>query len=263
MMFPLAVKGQMPFVDKYKQEQIKKVIEKHSRSRHHSGPDNHTATDKAPQRRNTHSMPILWQSVYTGQRRRYVSMPTLEDNYFGSHSSNPARHMLQQKSPEHGKPHKHSLLSSLKKMFSSKKDDGGRSHLSSGAIVQGDQSRPYHSRSKNKKAIDSDIVVQNGGRSPKRQRVRTISNLSGVMETIEEEVNEILAASADQLDDSGTNSSSTSSSSSDLTYSPSVRSAPELTSVNTLLHSCSSNHGSFSDSSSSLHGSKPNLICGA
>lgn len=253
MMFPSAVNGQMPFVDSYKQEQIKKVLEKHERARHHSGPDSHHSTEKLDKRRNTHSMPILWQSVYAGQRPRFISMPTLEDERLRSHSSHSTRHLPQQKSSDNAKSHKHSVLSSLKKLFSSKKDNSSSSYRSTGAIVQGDQSRPYSSRSKNKKEVSSDAVVSSGGRSPKRQRMRTISNLSGVMETIEE-VNEVLL-STDRLSDSD----SCSSSSSELTY-RTVTSAPELHSSTSLLYSCG-NLSSFSDSSSSHHGSGSDFIC--
>lgn len=246
----------MPFVDAYKQEQIKKVIEKH-RSRHHSGPDSKSCTNKSAKHRDTHSMPILWQSVYAGQRPRFLSMPTLDNSRISLHTANintryPTQH--QRSSNTSNKSQKHSLFSSIKKLFTNKKSDTSSKTGLPGANAHRDHSQSFTVPSKNKKLVDSDVAMN--GCSPKRQRIRTISNLSGVMETIEE-VNEVLA-STDHLTDSDSDD--------DSSYSGntirSVTSAPELTSNNNLLYSCG-NLSSFSDSSSSHHGGSSDLICAA
>lgn len=257
-MFPSAVGGKLPFVDEYKQEQINKVLEKH-RARHHSGPDSQRSAEKAAKHRNTHSMPSLWHSVYAGQRPRFISMPTLDDNCLNYGAASTRHSVSQCSSSSQSKPHKHSLLSSLKKLFNKKEDNKPVTSSKmyargfSGAIVEGNSSRPYGPSGKNKKNIDSDVLVTSGVRSPKRQRMRTISNISGVMETIEE-VNEVLA-STDHLSSCDTESSD---SLSEITY-RSVASAPEFGGSNSVLYSCS-NLSSFSDSSSSLHGSS-DMIC--
>lgn len=236
-MFPSAVQGHMPFVDKYKQEQIKKVIEK-TRSRHRSGPDRAHRGGGGVAPRNTHSMPILWQSVYPGQRPKFRSMPTLDDS---SISQLPHKDSRDRKS----------LLSSLKKLFGNKRDsvDGSSaSNYTSGAVIAGQSAHLFTSKSAaNKKPADSDSDTTSTGsvRSPKRQRMRTISNISSVMETIEED-NEIIA-SVDQLTDGGSSSTSP-------TY---LTPVPEAG----LFYSCGdlSNH---TDSSSSHH-SSAELICTA
>lgn len=261
MNFPSAIQGHMPFVDKYKQEQIKRVIEKH-RSRHHSGPDNHSSKDRSAKHKNTHSMPILWQSVYTGQKPRFRSMSALDDSRIGLSSYSKNLSLAQKSSPsekDSNKNSKNSLLSSLKKLFSGKRDETGSSkqHLpSSGAIVHGNYSRSFSApaggcskKLSKKPASDNDLALS-GVRSPKRQRMRTVSNISGVMETIEE-VSEIMA-STDRLSDSDDSVDADFSSSSAVTH-RSVESAPELSSTN-LFYSCS-NLSNFSDSSSSHHGS--------
>lgn len=260
MMWPSAVKGHMPFVDEYKKQQIEQVLEK-QRARHHSGPDSRSRSAKeSAKHRNTHSMPILWQSVYAGQRPRFISMPTLPESHNyptrPSHSAPHGSHKHSEASTS--KNSKHSIMASLKsvkKFFSGKRDDSSdvNKHVTSGAIVQGNSSRPYRSPSKNKKPADSDVAATSGGRSPKRQRMRTVSTLTDVMETIEE-VNEVLA-STDHLSDSEDSASSLS----DFTG-RSVASAPELTSTD-LFYSCA-NLSNFSDSSSGHHGSPvPDIIC--
>lgn len=240
MMFPSAVQGHMPFVEKYKQEQIKKVIEK-NRSRHHSGPERCAAAVQrgGVSQRNTHSMPILWQSVYSGQRPKFRSMPTLDDSQLA--------HL-----PHRDSKDSKSLLSSLKKFFSSKRDMVDSKSLANGgatgAVIVGNSARLYTSKSSNKKPADVDCDVTSGSvRSPKRQRMRTISNISAVMETIEED-NEI-SASVDQLTDGSGSSCGTPTH---------LTPVPEATG---LFYSCGdlSNH---TDSSSSHH-SSAELICTA
>lgn len=269
MNFPSAVQGHMPFVDKYKQEQIKRVLEKH-RSRHHSGPDHPSSKDRSAKHKNTHSMPILWQSVYTGQRPRFISMSALDDSRVGLNSyqkySSASQSLASPSTSEKesSKNSKNSLLSSLKKLFSGKKEatEGNsgstRSHKVrlSGAIVQGNYARSFSApaggcskKLSKKPAADNDVL--SGVRSPKRQRMRTISNISGVMETIEE-VNEIIA-STDRLSDSDESVDGEDYSSSSAVTHRSVESAPELSSTN-LFYSCG-NLSNFSDSSSSHHGS--------
>lgn len=245
-MYPSAIQGHMPFVDNYRKEQIQKVLEK-NRSRHSSGPDRKTSGDKSAKYKDTHSMPILWQSAYTGQRRKFISMPALDDSYIGV---NTHKHNLSQRLPDNSKHGgKGSLLNSLKKIFS-KKEQNTRSSSSSsrsgtsGAIVRGNHSRAYISKSSYKKPADSDIV--SGVRSPKRQRMRTVSNISGVMETIQE-VNEILV-STDHISDPEDSSNS----SSEETLN-SIASAAELCSAN-VFYSCG-NLSNWSDSSSSHHSS--------
>jgi len=262
MNFPSAIQGHMPFVDKYKQEQIKRVIDKH-RSRHHSGPDHRSSKDRSAKHKNTHSMPILWQSVYTGQKPRFISMSALDDSRVGLSTYHKHSPLTQKSSSssdkESSKNSKHSLLSSLKKLFSGKRDESGASaskQPTSGAIVHGNYSRSYSapaggcSKKLSKKPASDNDLAMSGVRSPKRQRMRTVSNISGVMETIEE-VSEIMA-STDRLSDSDDSLEGDYSSSSAITH-RSVESAPELSSTN-LFYSCS-NLSNFSDSSSSHHGS--------
>ena len=112
MNFPSAIQGHMPFVDKYKQEQIKRVIEKH-RSRHHSGPDNHSSKDRSAKHKNTHSMPILWQSVYTRQKPRFRSMSALDDSRIGLSSYSKNLSLAQKSSPSEKDSNKNSKKPTL------------------------------------------------------------------------------------------------------------------------------------------------------
>lgn len=248
MMFPSAVQGHMPFVDKYKQEQIRKVVAKH-RSRHHSGPDSRSRAHDSVKHKNTHSMPILWQSVYTGQRPKFISMPTLDEQHM-------ARLQVQSKEEKSNK----SFLSSLRKLFGSKKEDSNSNSASpvkhsrtTGAVVHGNYAHSFSSTSscsKKPATADTDFVIT-GVRSPKRQRMRTISNKSGVMETIEE-VNEIMA-SADHITDISDNSSNSEG--------DSLRRIASSPDASNLFYSCG-NLSNHTDSSSSQTGSSE-LICAA
>ena len=188
-MYPTVVQGQMPFVDQKarRNEQIKKVIQKH-RARHNSGPEKFNTEKHQLKNKNTVSMPSLGRSLCTTPRPRYNSMPSLDKQAVN----------IPIEASKNGDK-KMSIVKAIKSLFSKKetKDASGyktRYQPKSGAIVEKTRCRAYSAPMD----ITSSRVDVNGaavsppGRSPKRQRTRTVSNISSVMETIQE-INEIPA----------------------------------------------------------------------
>lgn len=225
MMFPSAVEGHMPFIDRYKQEQINKVIRKADRQRRHSGgaPSADPAAARAVIAKETKGRSLPALSHAGSQRPRFISMPEMAA----------AQPEVQKANSRHGK---HSLLSSLKKMFSGKSKAKADDRPASASPLQQPQPPSSHATSySDHKGKPHDRVTVTGfhsrkgllavgsvtvggdakSHSRKTSRARTVSNISTVMETIVEQNESTCSreqlSSGDDEDESGSSSGADSS----------------------------------------------------
>lgn len=197
MMFPAAVDGHMPFLDaeKYRQQQIKKVIAKH-KSRHRSGPDSYSLERSATQQKNAKSMPHLRDHVGSPRlsRPHFNSMPSLE-------SQMNMINLADGGSEDSEESKKFSLINTIKHILTgtskSKKCTSSRKSSSSNGKYNPQYQQKKGAKVRTKSSAPQDILCKSRadvsvdsnsppGVSPKRKRTRTVSNISSVMETIEE-----------------------------------------------------------------------------
>lgn len=184
MFYPVAVDGKMPFVDQnaHRDQQIKKVIQKHRAKRHRDSfkTDNTYAAMKN-----------------SNNERLHRRTPLIEQNDLINTSSDLSLCASYDSSPKFSK---NNILHSIKQWFTSAKTKSTDSIDSAKSPYKPKfqqrsttpsrlNSEPVNieCRSSRKKARESSANSPPGV-SAKRQRTRTVSHMSSVMETIIEEV---------------------------------------------------------------------------
>lgn len=164
MMYPVAVDGQMPFVDRksYRDQQIKKVIQKHRAKRQRECLEESRDTNNS-----------LHTPIYRVSHHPRLS-PDECDNKQDANLLN-----------------KRNILHAIKKWFST----GSKSRKTEPNLIR--TSSTYQPRYSRNRPLSSPVnIIQSRktslnsnsppGVSPKRQRRRTVSNIGSIMETIEE-----------------------------------------------------------------------------
>lgn len=239
MMYPAPVNGAMPFVDskKHREMQIKKVIAKH-KARHHSGPEKYSLEKSKVHNKNAKSMPQLSPDAAASPRMRrpnFNSMPSLESSMDLTKTEQEA---------------KHSIITAIKQLFTGKKEKKATKRYkpiytpnTTGRVRS--HSSPVDILCKSRNDVNTESNSPPGV-SPKRQRTRTVSNISSIMETIEEIPENLVledeSDSSDSCSDSDSNSSAMSSLNSLLSSAsePTYRDYVRNTSKDSLIHTCSS-----------------------
>lgn len=177
-MYPLAVDGRMPFVDQktYREQQIKKVIQKHRAKRHRDSiPEKYSLQKNKHSFRNTTKSSAM--SLLDERDPFQCDLISTSNNLASSTDT------IQKFS-------KSNILYAIKQWFTKTKHDQSRGTPYQPRFQQkGARNRSFsapidynlsHSR---KTSLNSNSPPSV---SPKRQRTRTVSNISSVMETIEE-----------------------------------------------------------------------------
>lgn len=201
MMFPAAANGHMPFVDRYREEQIRKIIMKAERQRRHSGPDKFESPAKGKDDR-IRSLPALHNLVGDRAKPRFLSTPEMAAVAVAD------RRLHHSKDGSSKAADKHSFLAGLRKLFGKvSKAAAGPAQLQPRDSL--DAGRPSDRSASVPIGIKKAAEPGDGTHKSKRQRTRTVSNISTVMETILEQ-NETLCSTEDL---SSSPSSSVSSSS--------------------------------------------------
>lgn len=246
MFYPVAVDGQMPFVDQnsHREQQIKRVIQKHRAKRHRDGiqADNKYSLQKT--------------KVYR-QSQNINTMPGLKSNRCDLISASTDLSKLDSDDSNVQKFSKTSILNAIKTLFTGtkSKDSENKNRTAykpkfqqRGANPKGSSSPISIARSR-KNPHDSNSNSPPGV-SPKRLRTRTVSNISSVMETIIEELPEEGFIVNDDTDDSESYSSSNNFSSTSGSLNELLIDATPSTSQSSdsISHSCDSIDGVLLDS---------------
>lgn len=224
----------MPFVDHklYREQQIKKVIQKHRAKRHReSVAEQHSVVD----RKYNKSMPLLHQTLNRVSSKKFSATDNIDSAV---------------KEEEVLRITKRNILHAIKRWFST-------SSSKSISKLDNEESRsPYQrkfkSRNSRERCNSAPLDITQSGKtqldsnsppgvSPKRQRRRTVSNIGSIMETIDE-IPEHVVLEDESDSDSNTDLSSSSDSFSSLSISSSLNSLLNEVSARASFSSITSSH---------------------